>query len=58
MEFVSPFQAAVKAVYDTLKALRDGVSPADLGDTLASAELMGQLTRKADYDAWIKDFLK
>ena len=53
-----PFQAAVKAVYDTLKALRDGVSPADLGDTLASAELMGQLTRKADYDAWIKDFLK
>ena len=52
-----PFQAAVKAVYDTLKALRDGVAPADLKDTLASAELMGQLTRKADYDSWIKDFL-
>ena len=52
-----PFQAAVKAVYDTLKALRDGVAPADLKDTLASSELMGQLTRKADYDSWIKDFL-
>ena len=25
-----PFSAAVKAVYDTLKALRDGVPPADL----------------------------
>ena len=28
-----PFSAAVKAVYDTLKALRDGVPPADLHDT-------------------------
>mgnify|MGYP001312767213 FL=1 len=52
-----PFQAAVKAVYDTLKALREGVAPDDLRDTLASADLMGQLTRKADYDSWIKEFL-
>ena len=28
-----PFQAAIKAVYDTLKALRDGVAPADLRDS-------------------------
>ena len=30
-----PFSAAVKAVHDTLKALRDGVPPADLRDNLA-----------------------
>jgi carboxyvinyl-carboxyphosphonate phosphorylmutase len=52
-----PFQAAVKAVYDTLKALRDGVPPADLGPQLASAELMAQVTRQADYSRWAEDFL-
>ena len=36
------FQAAVKAVHDTLTALREGVAPADLGPNLASAELMAQ----------------
>ena len=53
-----PFQAAVKAAYDTLKALRDGVAPADLRDSLASPDLMGQLTRRGDYDQWIADYLK
>jgi carboxyvinyl-carboxyphosphonate phosphorylmutase len=52
-----PFAAAVKAAYDTLKALRDGVAPADLRDQLASPELMAQLTRKVDFDQRIKDFL-
>jgi carboxyvinyl-carboxyphosphonate phosphorylmutase len=52
-----PFQAAVKAAYDTLKALREGVSPADLGDQLVSPQLLGQLTRRPDYDQWIKDYL-
>jgi carboxyvinyl-carboxyphosphonate phosphorylmutase len=52
-----PFQAAVKAVYDTLKALRDGVSPANLVPQLASAELMDQVTRRADYSRWAGDFL-
>ncbi len=52
-----PFQAAVKAAYDTLKALRDGVSPADLKDKLATPELMGQLTRRDDYNRWVKEFL-
>jgi len=51
------FQASVKAVYDTLKALRDGVSPADLTSSLASAELMGQVTRRADYSQWTKEFM-
>ena len=52
-----PFQAAVKAVHDTLKALRDGVSPADLSPKLATAEQMDQYTRRSNYDRWTKDFL-
>ena len=52
-----PFQAAIKAVYDTLKALRDGVAPADLRDTLATPEQLDQFTRRADYDRWTQDFL-
>ena len=53
-----PFQAAIKAVYDTLKALRDGVAPADLRDSLASADLIAQVTRKDDYDQQISDYLR
>ena len=52
-----PFQAAVKAVHDTLKDLRDGVQPAELGPRLASAELMSQVTRRGSYDRWTADFL-
>jgi len=52
-----PFAAAVKAVHDTLKALRDGVSPSDLGASVASAELMAQATRRDDYSRWTADFL-
>jgi carboxyvinyl-carboxyphosphonate phosphorylmutase len=51
-----PFAAAVKAVHDTLKALRDGVPPKQIPG-VASAELMKQVTRGADYDRWTKDFL-
>ena len=51
------FQAAVKAVYDTLKALREGVPPADLAPRLASAELMSQVTRQQDYSRWTAEFL-
>jgi oxaloacetate decarboxylase len=51
-----PFAAAVKAVHDTLKALRDGVPPKQI-QGVASADLMKQVTRGADYDRWTKDFL-
>ncbi len=51
------FQASVKAVYETLKALREGVAPVDLGPNLASAELIAQVTRRADYDRWTQEFL-
>ena len=52
-----PFAASVKAVYDTLKALRDGVPPADLSSQVATAEQMDQFTRKADYARWTSSFL-
>ena len=51
-----PFAAAVKAVHDTLKALRDGVPPAQLTG-IADAEMMKRVTRDADYTKWAKEFL-
>ena len=51
-----PIMAAVRATYDTLKALRDGV-PADDIAYFASGALMKQVTRDADYERWMKDFL-
>ncbi len=52
----APFSAAVQAVYNTLKALRDGKKPSELTG-IASPELMQQVTRAADYRQWTKDFL-
>lgn len=52
-----PFAAAIKAVHDTLKALREGASPGDLVPQLAPAELMAQVTRRDDYNRWTSDFL-
>ena len=52
----APFSAAVQAVYDTLKALRDGVAPRDLKN-IASPELMRQVTRADDYQQRTKEFL-
>ena len=51
-----PFAAAVKAVHDTLKALKDGTPPSKLTG-VADAELMKRVTRDADYTKWTKDFL-
>ena len=51
-----PIAAAYKAMYDTLKALRDGVKPADLTG-LPSAELTAQLTRAASYKSARDEFL-
>lgn len=52
-----PIMAALQAVHNTLKALRDGVKPSDL-QGVAPAELMGRVTRDANYKAWTKDFLE
>jgi oxaloacetate decarboxylase len=51
-----PFSAAVRAVYDTLKALREGTKPGDL-QGIASAETMGRVTRGGDYKSWTEKFL-
>ena len=52
----APFSAAVQAVYNTLKALRDGTKPSELTG-IASPELMQRVTRAADYRQWSRDFL-
>jgi carboxyvinyl-carboxyphosphonate phosphorylmutase len=51
------FSASVKAIYDTLKSLRDGVAPGDLTDTLATPDMMGKVTRSADYANWTKEYM-
>jgi carboxyvinyl-carboxyphosphonate phosphorylmutase len=51
-----PFSAAVQAVYDTLKALRQGTAPADLPG-VASAATMARVTREGDYGTWTERFL-
>ncbi|HXF18520.1 MAG TPA: isocitrate lyase/phosphoenolpyruvate mutase family protein [Burkholderiales bacterium] len=51
-----PFTAAVRAIHDTLRALRDGVPPEAIG-ALASDETMKRLTGTADYARWMKDWL-
>ena len=44
-----PFYAAAKAVYDTLKYLREGGVPAGLKDRVASEELLNVALRQEDY---------
>jgi len=51
-----PIAAAARAVYETMKALREGMAPKDVPG-VASPELMKRVTRDADYRRWIKDFL-
>jgi oxaloacetate decarboxylase len=53
-----PFYAAAKAVYDTLKYLRDGGAPAGLKDHVASEELLTIAMRQNDYKRWQGDYLR
>jgi carboxyvinyl-carboxyphosphonate phosphorylmutase len=52
----APFAAATQAIYETLKALRDGQPPKNLKG-LASSELTGRVTREADIKARSAEFL-
>lgn len=52
----APFAAATQAVYETLKALREGTSPMNLKG-LASAELTGRAMRDKDVKARSSEFL-
>ena len=51
-----PFMAAVRAVHDTLKALREGAKPASLPG-IASGDLMKQVTRDGAHKSWMQEFL-
>ncbi len=53
----APFAAATKAIYDTLKALREGTSPKALSG-LPSPELIKRLTREAEVNAMLARFLE
>jgi carboxyvinyl-carboxyphosphonate phosphorylmutase len=52
----APVAAATQAVYETLKALRDGLPPKDL-KRLASSELTNKVTREADVKMRLAEFL-
>jgi carboxyvinyl-carboxyphosphonate phosphorylmutase len=52
-----PFAAAVQAIHDTLKALRDDVPSKELSG-IASGDLMAKVSRKGDYEECIKRFLE
>lgn len=52
-----PYMAAVRATYETLKALREGTAPDDLPG-VASKELMARVTRDDDWSRWSRDFLE
>ncbi|MGA7998012.1 MAG: isocitrate lyase/PEP mutase family protein [Bradyrhizobium sp.] len=52
----APFAAATQAVYETLKALREGLPPKALKG-LASGELTGRLTREAEVKERGREFL-
>ena len=52
----APFAAATQAVYETLKALREGLPPKALKG-LASSELTGRVTREAEVRARSGEFL-
>jgi carboxyvinyl-carboxyphosphonate phosphorylmutase len=53
----APFQAAVRAMHETLSAIHHGATTADLRDNVAPAELLDDLTAARDYDAYISRFL-
>ena len=52
-----PFQASVRAIHDTMKALREGTPPGLLGN-LASKELMDKATRAELHERWTQAFLE
>jgi len=51
-----PIMAAIRAVHETLRALRQGTPPRELAN-LPSADLMKLVTRDEDYGRWTKEFL-
>lgn len=52
------FRASVKAMFDTLMALQEGKTTAELAPTLISPELLAQATRQEQYNQWFKEFMR
>lgn len=51
-----PFMASVQAVYETLKALRDGIPPENLKN-IASIDVVKTVTRHDEYQGMMKNYL-
>jgi len=51
-----PIHAAVQAMHDTLKALREGTPPGDIKNVV-KGELKEKILRGGDYKKWLKEFL-
>ncbi|HQT78345.1 MAG: oxaloacetate decarboxylase [Rhodospirillales bacterium 20-64-7] len=51
-----PFSASVQAIYNTMKALREGTNPSQLHG-IASADMMARMTRAGDYKTWTQKCL-
>lgn len=51
-----PIAAGYQAVFETMKALREGTKPKDLKG-LPSGDLTAAVQRSADYERWIDEFL-
>jgi carboxyvinyl-carboxyphosphonate phosphorylmutase len=53
-----PFYAGIKAVYETLKHLKEGGAPADLTERVAPDTLVKVALRQDDYNRWQQDYLR
>ena len=51
-----PFSASVGAVFETLKALREGISPKNISHS-GSNEIMSKVLRHEKYDNWTNKYL-
>ena len=51
-----PFSASVGAVFETLKALREGISPKDISHS-GSNKIMSKVLRNDKYDYWTTKYL-
>ena len=51
------FYTAAKTVYDTLKHLKEGGSPADLRDNQASDDILNVALKTDDYSRWQREYL-
>jgi carboxyvinyl-carboxyphosphonate phosphorylmutase len=53
-----PFYASIKAVYDTLKHLKEGGAPADLKEKVATEAILDIALRQPDYTRWQQEYLR